>query len=105
MGIVRTIPITKKLGAPTKRLEMLIFYDFHYKIFDEKKDIMIATEPWLFLIRTIVVLTLIKLEEPINSISSTSLNLVEQIYVPIEPISILPIMYHKPIKPISILLV
>jgi hypothetical protein len=45
MGIVRTIPITKKLGAPTKRLEMLIFYDFHYKIFDEKKDIMIATEP------------------------------------------------------------
>jgi hypothetical protein len=103
MGIVRTIPITKKLGTPTKRLEMLICYDFHYKIFNEKKDIMIATEPGLFLIRTIVVLTLIKLEEPINSISSTSLNLVKQIYVPIEPISILPIMYHKPIKSISIL--
>jgi hypothetical protein len=26
-GIVRTIPITKKLGAPTKHLELLVCYD------------------------------------------------------------------------------
>jgi hypothetical protein len=38
MGIVRTIPITKKLGALTKRLEVLVCYDFHFGIIDEKED-------------------------------------------------------------------
>jgi hypothetical protein len=37
MGIVRIIPIRKKLGAPTTRLELvLICYDFHFEIFDEE---------------------------------------------------------------------
>jgi len=29
-GIVRTIPITKKLKAPTKHSKMSIWYDFHF---------------------------------------------------------------------------
>jgi hypothetical protein len=33
--IVKTIPITKKLGAPTKCPKLLVCYDFHFKIFDE----------------------------------------------------------------------
>jgi hypothetical protein len=40
---IRTIPIIKKLGALTKRLEVLVCYDFHYGIFDEKEDLMFAT--------------------------------------------------------------
>jgi hypothetical protein len=33
--IVRAILITKKLGAPTKHLEIVVYYDFHFGIFDE----------------------------------------------------------------------
>jgi hypothetical protein len=43
--IVRTIPITKKLGPPTKRLEILVCYDFHFGISDEKEDLMFVIEP------------------------------------------------------------
>jgi hypothetical protein len=35
-SIVKNIPITKKLGAPTKQLEVLVCYDFHFGIFDEE---------------------------------------------------------------------
>jgi hypothetical protein len=45
---IRTIPITKKLGAPTKRLEVLACHDFHYRIFDEEEDLMFFIEPRLF---------------------------------------------------------
>jgi hypothetical protein len=31
-SIVKTIPITKKLGAPTKHSKVLICYDFHFGI-------------------------------------------------------------------------
>jgi hypothetical protein len=35
-GIVRTILVTKKLGALTKLPKMLVCYDFHYGIFDNE---------------------------------------------------------------------
>jgi hypothetical protein len=47
IGIVRIIHVTKKLGTPTKRPKVLIFYDFHSGIFDEK-DLMFATKLGLF---------------------------------------------------------
>jgi hypothetical protein len=59
VDIVRTIPITKKLGPPTKHLEILVCYDFHFGISDEEEDLMFAIEPQLFLIGTIHVPTLI----------------------------------------------
>jgi hypothetical protein len=41
-NIIRTIPIIKKLGVQTKRLEVLVCYDFHFGIFDEEEDVMFA---------------------------------------------------------------
>jgi hypothetical protein len=38
-------------------LQLNICYDFHSRIFDEKEDLMFATEPGLFSIGTIVVPT------------------------------------------------
>jgi hypothetical protein len=77
IGTVRTIHVTKKLGAPTKHPEVLVCYDFHFGIFDEDEDLMFAIEPGLFSIGTIVVLT------------STCLNLVKQVIKPMfeSPIS------------------
>jgi len=69
MGTIRTIFVTKKLKTPTKHPKMLICYDFHSRIFDQEKDLMFASEPGLFLIKTIVVLTLVKIDELINLIS------------------------------------
>jgi hypothetical protein len=40
---IKTIPITKKLVAKTKRPKFLMCYDFHSGISDEKEDIMFAT--------------------------------------------------------------
>jgi hypothetical protein len=40
---IRTIFVTKKLGAPTKRPRILVCYDFHSRIFDEEEDFMFAT--------------------------------------------------------------
>ncbi len=45
---IRTILVTKKLGAPTKHSEMLIYYDFHSRIFNEEEDLMFPTKPGLF---------------------------------------------------------
>ncbi len=42
-NIVITIPIIRKLGAPTKRLKMLVCYDSHFKIYDKEEDLMFAT--------------------------------------------------------------
>ncbi len=53
------MPITKKPGAPTEHLEMLICYDFHSRISDKEEDLMFATKPRLFSIGTIVVPTLV----------------------------------------------
>jgi len=41
-NIIRTVLVTKKLGVQTKRLEVLICYDFHFRIFDEEDDVMFA---------------------------------------------------------------
>jgi hypothetical protein len=45
VDIVKTILVTKKLGAPTKCPKILICYDFHSRIYDEKEDLMFATKP------------------------------------------------------------
>ncbi len=42
--MVRTIPITKKLGAQTKRPKVLVCYDFNSKISNEEEDVMFVTE-------------------------------------------------------------
>jgi hypothetical protein len=44
IGIIKTIHITKKLGVQTKRPKVLVCYDFHYRIFNEKEDVMFATK-------------------------------------------------------------
>jgi hypothetical protein len=54
---IRTIFGIKKVGAPTKHLKILVCYDFHSRIFDEEEDFMFATEPRLFSIGPIIVLT------------------------------------------------
>jgi hypothetical protein len=65
---VKTIPITKKLGAQTKRPKVLVCYDFHSTILDEKEDVMFATKLDLFSIRTIEVSTHTKLvSKPIHT--------------------------------------
>jgi len=50
---MKTIPITKKLGAQTKRPKVLVCYDFHSRILDEKEDVMSSTKLNLFSIGTI----------------------------------------------------
>ncbi len=65
---VKTIPITKKLGAQTKRPKVLVCYDFHSRILDEKEDVMFVTKLDLFSIGTIKVSTHIKLvSKPIHT--------------------------------------
>jgi hypothetical protein len=88
---IKTIHVTKKLGTLTKHPKVLVCYDFHSKIYDEEEDFMFVIEPRLFSIGTIVVATLVWLDQLVKLITSTNLNLVEQIYVPIEPIIVLPI--------------
>ncbi len=75
--IVRTIPITKKLGAPTKRLKVLVYYDFHSGIFYEEEDLVFAIERRLISIRTIIVPTSIWSNQHVKLISLIGLNLVE----------------------------
>jgi len=54
---IKTIPITKKLGAQTKRPKVLVCYDFHSRILDEKEDVMSSTKLNLFSIGTIEIPT------------------------------------------------
>jgi hypothetical protein len=95
--------VTKKLGAPTKRLEVLVCYDFHSRICDKKEDLMSVIELRLFSIGTIVVLTSVWLDQPIKLIISTSLNIVEYVIVPIEPMFELLVSFDILVEPISIL--
>jgi hypothetical protein len=53
---VRTIHVTKKFGAPTKHPEVLVCYNFHFRISDEEEDLMFTIELGLFSIGTIIVL-------------------------------------------------
>ncbi len=70
---IRTIFVTKKLGTPTKHPRILICYDFHFRIFDEKEDFMFATEPGLFSIGTMDVLISIWSNQSLKLITITSL--------------------------------
>jgi hypothetical protein len=54
---IRTIHITKKLGVQTKRPKVLICYDFHFRIYDEKKEMIFTTKLNMFSIGTIAVPT------------------------------------------------
>jgi hypothetical protein len=97
-GIIKTIPITKNLGAPTKHLKILICYDFHFGIFDEEEDLMFATKLGLFSIGTIIVPTLILLDQLVKLITSTSLNLVSHVTKLVEHVSEPPVLSNVPIK-------
>jgi len=55
-GTIKTIHVTKKLSVQTKRLEVLVCYNFHFKIFNDKKDVMVAIKLDLFSIGTIIIL-------------------------------------------------
>jgi hypothetical protein len=44
-----------KLSVQTKRPIYFVYYDFHFKIFDNKEDVMFTTELDMFLIGTIVI--------------------------------------------------
>jgi hypothetical protein len=59
---------------------------------------MFVTELGLFSIGTIDVLTLVWLNIFVKLITSAGLNLVEWVYVPIEPIFILPILFDMHVK-------
>ncbi len=82
---------------------MLICYDFHSRIFDKEEDLMFATKPRLFSIRTIVVLTSICSNQPVKLIGSISLNLVEQVIVHVELVSESFVLSNIHVKPISTL--
>jgi len=103
IGIIRTIPITKKVGTPTKRPKVLVCYDFHFGIFDEEKDLMFAIYSKLFSIGTIVVPTLIKLEQLVNLIPSIGLNLVEHVSILVELIYVIHVLYKILVEPVFVL--
>ncbi len=46
-NLIRIILVTKKLRVPTKSLEKLVCYDFHFGIFDEE-NLMFVIEPIFF---------------------------------------------------------
>ncbi len=66
---------------------------------------MFAIEPRLFSIETIVVFTSIWPNQPIKLISSTSLNLDEQVYVVVEVVSILHVSSNIHVELVSVLLI
>ncbi len=47
MGTLKTIHVTKRHGVQTKRPKVLICYDFHYNISNEKEDVMLVTK-WTY---------------------------------------------------------
>jgi hypothetical protein len=51
-GIVRIISINKKLGAKTRRLQILVCYDLMEGLTNEKEDLIFETKPELFSIST-----------------------------------------------------
>jgi hypothetical protein len=57
---IGTILVTNKFGVQTKRPEVLVCYDFHPKISNDKEDVMFATKLDMFSIGTIIVPTHIK---------------------------------------------
>jgi hypothetical protein len=55
-GIVKTIVVTKHLGAKVKWSKMLLCYDYSNGITNEKEDVIFGTKPKLFSIGTISLL-------------------------------------------------
>jgi len=47
-GIVKTISLNKKLGAKTKRPQVLVYYDLLEGLIDENEDLIFETKPELF---------------------------------------------------------
>jgi hypothetical protein len=97
-NIIWTIPIIKKLGAPTKCPKVLVCYDFHYGIYDKEEDLMFVIEPWLFSIATIIILILVFSNQLVKLITLTSLNLVEHVNKHVEPVSKPHVLSNVPIK-------
>ncbi len=64
---------------------------------------MFATTLRLFSIETIVIPISVFLHQPINLIASIGLNLVEQVYVHVERIYVLPIPFDIPVEPVFVL--
>ncbi len=54
-GIIKTISINKKLGAITRRPQVLICYDLLERLIDEEEDMIFETKPKLFLTGTITI--------------------------------------------------
>jgi hypothetical protein len=55
-GIFKTIVINKKLGAKTKRPQILICYDLLERLTEEEEDPIFETKPKLLSIGTIIIL-------------------------------------------------
>ncbi len=66
---------------------------------------MFATEPRLFSIVTITILTLVWSNQPINLTTLIGLNLVEQVYVHVEVVSLLLILSDIFVELVYVLLV
>jgi hypothetical protein len=58
---------------------VLVCYDFHSGISTKEEDMMFVRKPRLFSIETVVAFTPVRLEELVNLVSSTDLNLVEHV--------------------------
>jgi hypothetical protein len=52
-GTIKTISVSKKLGAKTKRPQILVCYDLLEGLTNEKEDMIFEIEPELFSIDTI----------------------------------------------------
>ncbi len=50
--------VTKHLDSNTKRLEVLFCYNFVNEVINEEEDLLLVTEPYLFVINTITLLKL-----------------------------------------------
>jgi hypothetical protein len=54
-GIIKKISVNKKLGAITRRPQVLICYDLLERLTNEKEDLIFETKPELFSIGTITI--------------------------------------------------
>jgi hypothetical protein len=72
-------------------------------MFDEKEDLIFATKLRLFSIGTIVVPTSIWSNQHAKLIRLTSLNIIKHVYVLVELVFVLLVLFDIPIEPVSIL--
>jgi hypothetical protein len=94
-----------KIGAPTKRLEILICYDLHSRISNKEDDLMFAIKLGLFSIGTIVVPTSVWSNQHVKLITSTSLNLIKHVIKHVEPMFEPPISFDIFVKLVLVRLV